>query len=94
MSCTGIIETSEITGGAEGGLGWFKLARAIATLDSGNHTGSQYAVTMDLVSEQNGGESRIAVELTPDSARKLVGILEKVLGRGIKDGLLNRELDA
>ena len=88
MSCTDIIETSEIAGSAKGNLGWFRLGKVVVALDSGNHSQAQYAVSMEFVNESDAGDARAAVELTPESAKKLAEIIRTTLSRGIKDGIL------
>jgi len=88
MSCTGIVETSEISGSAEGRQGWFKLGQVVLSFDNAHHTTSQYSVSMDFVGESQGVGAKLTVELTPESARKLVDKIQTALSRGIKVGIL------
>ena len=88
MSCTDIIETSEIAGSAKGNLGCFTLGKVVVALDSGNHSQAQNAVSMEIVNESDAGDARAADELTPESAKKLAEIIRTTQSRGIKDGIL------
>ena len=85
MSCTGITETSELSGSAERIGGWFKREKVVVTLDSGVHTPAQYAVNIEFVSG-SGSEARAAVELAPESAKRLIDIIQATLSRGVKGG--------
>ena len=88
MSCTGIVETSEISGGANGRQGWFKSGQAVVSLDNVFRTAGQYSVSMDFIGESQGAFTKVTVELTPESAKKLAGMIQTALHRGIKAGIL------
>jgi len=89
MSCTGIVETFKISGSSEGKQGWFKLERAVVTLDSGIHTETQYGVCIDFLNESQS--MKTSIELSPESAKRLAEIIQIALSRGAKLGIL--ELD-
>ncbi len=87
LSCTGIVESCEVLdSAAEGNHGWFKLGKALVTLDSGIHTPSQYALNIDFVGESQ--DIKTAIELSPTSARELVHTILTVLSQGVKMGIL------
>lgn len=88
MSCTGIVETSEISGSSDGKLGWFKLGKVVVALDAGNRTSAQYAVMIDFVDASQGGDRKTSLELTPESAKKLANVVEATLSRGVKEGII------
>jgi hypothetical protein len=88
MSCTGIVESSEISGGANGKQGWFKSGQVVVSLDNVLHTGGQYAVSMDFIGESQSTFAKVTVELTPESAKKLADMIQTALSRGIKAGIL------
>lgn len=88
MSCTDITETSEISGSAEGTGGWFRLGKVVVTLDSGIHTQAQYAVNIEFVNGSDSENARAAVELVPESAKRLAEVIQAALSRGARDGIL------
>ena len=89
MSCTGIVETVEISGSSERKQGWFKLEQAVVTLDSGNHTEAQYGVSIDFVNESQ--DMKTSIELSPQSAKRLADIIQIALSRGAKMGILSED---
>ena len=86
LSCTGIVESFEISGSSEGKQGWFKLEQAVITLDSGNHTEAQYGVSIDFVNESQ--DMKTSIELSPQSAKRLADFIQIALSRGTKMGIL------
>ena len=88
MSCTGITEASEMSGSAQGTRGWFRLGKVLVTLDSGIHTQAQYAVNIEFVGGSGSEDATAAVELAPESARRLAEAIQAALSRGVKDGIL------
>lgn len=84
--CTGIVENTRISGSGKGPHGWFLIDQASVSYDHPDHAQAERAVIIDLLSEERP-ESRIAVELTPQSARDLVHAILASLSRGEGDGL-------
>ncbi len=80
--CTGIVENTRVSGSGKGPKGWFHLDQASVSYDHPDHAQAERAVIIDLLSETTGPESRIAVELTPQSARDLVRAILASLSRG------------
>ena len=80
--CTGIVENTKISGSGKGPHGWFPLDQASVSYDHPDHAPSERAVIIDLLNEAVGPESRIAVELTPQSARTLAHAILTSLSRG------------
>jgi hypothetical protein len=80
--CTGIVENTKVAGSGKGPNGWFPLDQACVFYDHPDHARSERAVIIDLLNEAAGPESRIAVELTPQSARNLVHAILTSLSRG------------
>lgn len=88
MSCTGIVESCQaIDSAADGRQGWFKLGKAVATLDTGIHTPGQYALSIEFVSESQDIKS--TVELSPMTAKNLVTLIEAALSKGVNMGILD-----
>ena len=80
--CTGIVENRRISGSGKGLRGWFPLDKASVSYDHPDHAQAEQAIIIDLLSDRAGPESRIAVELTPQSARELVLAVLASLSRG------------
>ena len=82
--CTWIIEKTPISGSGKGPHGWFKLAQANVYYDHPFYTPADHTLNIDFVDHSEGVGARVAVELTPDSARelseKILSVLES--GRG------------
>ena len=67
--CTYIIEKAAITGSGKGPQGWFSLNQANVYYDHPVHAPMDHALTIDFVNEAKGPGARVAVELSPESAR-------------------------
>jgi hypothetical protein len=80
--CTGIVENRRISGSGKGPHGWFPLDKASVSYDHPDHAQAEQAIIIDLFGDMAGPESRIAVELTPQSARELVLAVLASLSRG------------
>jgi len=84
--CTGIVENTRVSGSGKGPNGWFRLDQATVSYDHPDHAQAERAVIIDILSETAGPESRIAIELTPQSARDLVRAILASLYREEGDG--------
>jgi hypothetical protein len=82
--CTMIVEKAEIAGSGKGPQGWFPLRQANVSYDHPFHAPIEHALNIDFVNESEGLGARVAVELTPDSARELVQAIQAALARGEK----------
>ena len=80
--CTGIVENTKVEGSAKGPSGWFPVDQAIVAYDHPDHARGESAVIIDITNQAAGPESRIAIELTPESARNLVNAILSSLSRG------------
>ena len=79
--CTGIVETAEVSGSGKGSRGWFKLEQVNVSYDHPTDAQLEHALNIDFVNEREGPSARVAVELSPDSARKLVDVILATLSR-------------
>ena len=70
--CSYITEKTAITGSGEGPTGWFKLSHATTYLDFPYFTLLEHTLNSDFISEGAGPAARVAVELSPDSAKELL----------------------
>ena len=86
--CTMIVEKAEISGCGKGSRGWFALQEANVSYDHPFHFPLEHALNIDFVNEAEGLEARVAVELSPESARALVQAILAALGRAEADGHL------
>ena len=80
--CTGIVETTPVTGSGKGEKGWFKLGQVTVSYDHPVEDSLENALNLDFVNEQIGPGARVAVELSPESARALVNAINTALSRG------------
>ena len=81
--CTNIVEKTEIAGSGKGQHGWFILREANVSYDHPFHAPVEHALNIDFVNESEGPGARVAVELTADSARRLVDAILVALDRGM-----------
>ncbi len=80
--CAGTVEVADVEGSAKGAGGWFSVSRARAVYDHPFHAQSDEALILDFANPERGAGSRLAVELSADSARELVRIIERALEAG------------
>ena len=80
--CTGIVENTTVEGSGRGPNGWFPVDQASVAYDHPDHARGESAVIIDITNHVAGPESRIAIELTPESARNLVNAILPSLSRG------------
>ena len=80
--CTMIVENAEISGSGRGPQGWFPLRQVSVSYDHPFNAPLDHALNIDFVNEAEGLSARVAVELTPDSARQLVKTSRAALDRG------------
>ncbi len=69
--CTMIVHHAKIAGSGKGTQGWFDLCEANVSYDHPFHIRLEHALNIDFVNEAQGPGARVAVELTPESAREL-----------------------
>ena len=80
--CTGIVETAQVKGSGKGPDGWFKLEQVNVSYDHPYDAQLEHALNIDFVNEKMGPGARVAVELSPQSARKLAETILTTLSRG------------
>ena len=80
--CTWIVEKADIMGSGKGAQGWFALNKANVSYDHPYHAPLDHAVLIDFVNEAQGPSARVAVELTPESARGLMKAIQAALEEG------------
>ena len=80
--CTYIVEKAAITGSAKGPNGWMKVDTANVYYDHPYHAPLDHSLNIDFVNAAAGGSERVAVELSAESARALVGKILAALDSG------------
>ena len=80
--CTMVRENIEITGSGKGSNGWFKLTEAKISFEHPFNLQSEYALNLDFVNDDLGLDARVGIELSPDSARRLMEAIVSALTRG------------
>ena len=80
--CTYVTETARISGSAKVPHGsWQGLSRANVYFDHPAHTMESHTLNIDLTGPTAAPDERIAIELTVQSARALIEMIEEVLPR-------------
>ncbi len=77
--CTSIVEIVSASGAGKGGDGWFNLTHSVVSYDHPHHAVLEEAITIDFVNSALGPETRVAVELTLESAKELAGALARAI---------------
>jgi len=80
--CTWIIENVEMVGSAKGRDGWFKLNQANVYYDHPYHAPLDHALIIDFVRDTNKPGDRVAVEISRESALKLIEGIQSALSVG------------
>jgi hypothetical protein len=77
--CTYVTERTRVLGSGKGPEGWFRLSHCTVYFDHPVHAPLEHSVNIDFVDEQAGPSQRVAVELSPASARALVACIQAAL---------------
>jgi len=80
--CTYITEKASMAGSGKGAQGWFALSNANVYYDHPFHAPYEHSLNIDFVNESMGPSARVAVELSPESARALVQAILTALETG------------
>jgi hypothetical protein len=77
--CSYVTEKAAISGSGKGPDGWFQLTHATVYMDHPYFTVLEHTLNIDFINQSAGPSARIAVELSPESARELVARIQSVL---------------
>jgi hypothetical protein len=77
--CTYLTERLEVVGSGRFADGWAGLRNATVYFDHPVHAMAEHTVNIDFFTSSDGGARRIAVELTPASARELAAAIERAI---------------
>lgn len=90
--CTMIVRQAKIDGSGKGTSGWFTVREVNVSYDHPYHMPMEHALNIDFVNEAEGPGARVAVELSVEAARTLVGAIHEVLARAETGGYLEEEV--
>ena len=82
--CTMITEKALMSGTAKGPKGWFEVRHANVSFDHPFNAPLDHAINIDFVNDSEGLGARVAVEITADSARRLIKAIQDALEQGEK----------
>ena len=77
--CTSIVEIVGANGAGKGGDGWFDLTHSVVSYDHPHHALLEEAITIDFVNAALPPGTRVAVELTLESAKQLNAALTRAI---------------
>ena len=80
--CTFIAEKTSVTGCGKGTPNWIRVNQVNVSYDHSTELALEHSLNIDFVDESQGLGARVAVELTPQSARRLVDLINVALDRG------------
>ena len=83
--CTMICERAEMEGSGKGRDGGVPLEMVNVSFDHPFNAPWEYGVNIDFVNQSRGVGSRVAVELSPQSAKRLADTIIQALQKGEKD---------
>jgi len=86
--CTMLVQQAKISGSGKGTKGWFASREVNVSYDHPFDLPLEHAFNIDFVNEAEGPGARVAVELTPASARKLAQTILQMLDRAEGGGYL------
>jgi hypothetical protein len=77
--CSYLTVATEVAGSAKGPQGWFPVTSASVYFDHPYHAPFDHTLNIDFVDPERGPGARVAVELSADSARRLVQSINEAL---------------
>jgi hypothetical protein len=80
--CSYIVEQGDVMAHGKGVSDWIKLTRANVYYDHPVSVPLDHALIIDFVDESAGPGSRVSVELSADSARELIRLIQATLETG------------
>jgi hypothetical protein len=77
--CSYLTVPTDIAGSAKGAHGWFRVTTAQVYFDHPFHAPFDHTLNIDFADPAQGPGARVAVELSADSARRLVASITEAL---------------
>jgi Family of unknown function (DUF6295) len=80
--CSYVTEKAALIGSAKGPNGWVSVDTANVYFDHPYHAPLDHALMIDFVDVSRGGQDRVAIEISAESARELVAKIMRALDSG------------
>jgi hypothetical protein len=80
--CSWIVEKARIEGSAKGPEGWFDVRQANVYYDHPYKAPMDHALIIDFVKDPNVPGNRVSVEITAESAERLIESIRAALATG------------
>jgi len=80
--CSHITEQAVTVGSAKGPDGWITVDTATVYYDHPYHAPLEHSLNIDLVNAAEGAGTRVAIELSAESARALMRAIHAALAQG------------
>jgi hypothetical protein len=77
--CSYLTVPTDIAGSAKGPLGWIRVTSASVYFDHPFHAPFDHTLNIDFADPSRGPGARLAVELSAESARRLVASINEAL---------------
>lgn len=77
--CSYLTVNTEIAGSAKGAQGWISVTSANVYFDHPYHAPFEHSLNIDFADPARGPGARVAVELSAESARRLVASINEAL---------------
>jgi hypothetical protein len=77
--CSYLTVPTEVAGSAKGPQGWFSVTSAQVYFDHPFHASFGHTLNIDFLDRSRGPGARVAVELSAESARRLVQSIQEAL---------------
>jgi hypothetical protein len=77
--CSYLTVNTEIAGSAKGPQGWFSVKSANVYFDHPFHAPFAHTLNIDFADPSRGPAARVAVELSAESARRLIASIQEAL---------------
>ena len=84
--CSYLTVKTPVAGSGKGPQGWFRLQTATVYVDHPYHAPYEHTLNIDFANAELAPGSRVAVELSADSARALVRCIEAALASAAPGG--------
>jgi hypothetical protein len=78
--CTYATEQVAVVGSVKRESGWVRVSQALVYFDHPQQVSEDHALSIDFMNNDAGRPTRVAIELTADSARQLVAAVSRILG--------------
>ena len=86
--CTMLVRKVAVAGCGKSGGGWIDLNQANVSWDHPFHAPQEHALNIDFVDSSRAAQGRVAVELSPEGARRLAETIQSVLQEAESRGLV------